>query len=180
MTAAILFEVEGKPTPSSDCSWLLYAPCGCMCGVHVAGYGDTVIASADEAWKSIEVNAEQRRRDKAAGFTVVLGLRSECMKLQDDCPHTPRYGVVKTPVPDGHEWAQISGGGRRSSRRKHLVPTIGVENCKEGRYGSGDTAALCGESGWSWRTEWYALDAPECLACVKKAKATPPALTPTP
>jgi hypothetical protein len=160
---AVLFEIDGKPTRS----WFILAPCGCACGCHVVNEG---AMTEDEVWKSFTPNAEQRRRDKAAGFRIEVGPRSDVLKLSDKCPHTPKWGVEKAPVPEGHQWAReycLTYG-----RRKHLVPDIGVENCTEGRYGAGHTAALCGSEAFHWHTEWYAVDGiPECLTCVKKASA---------
>ncbi|WP_326565105.1 DUF6011 domain-containing protein [Amycolatopsis rhabdoformis] len=161
----MLFEIDGKPTPIDDCSWLLYSPCGCMSGISTVRDG---ALTEDDAWADFEPNAEQRKRDKAAGLRVTIGLRSEVRNLATDCPHTPKWGVENTPVPDGHQWAQTVHTPR--GRRKHLVPDVGVENYAERRYDSGNTAALCGSEGWSWGTAWHELDAPECLACARKAK----------
>jgi len=165
----ILFEIDGQPTPSSDCSWLMYAPCGCMSGVSTVREG---AMTADEAWRSFEPNAEQRRREQKAGFRVEIGPRSASKAITAECPHDPKWGIVRTPVPECYQWARIYLHSRKGSR-KHLVPDIGVENAKERRYSEGDTAALCGASGWHWKTEWWALDGiPECRACAKKASAS--------
>ncbi|WP_410633315.1 hypothetical protein [Amycolatopsis sp. cmx-4-83] len=162
----VLFEIDGKPTPMRDCSWLMYAPCGCMSGACTVREG---AMTADEAWRSFEPNAEQRRRDQKAGFRVQIGLLSDARVLSDDCSHEPKWGVAKTPLPDGHQWARIYRSGQKGGR-KHVVPDIGLENHKEHRYDSGDTDALCGASGWYWKAEWWALDGvPECTRCAKKA-----------
>lgn len=169
MTAKIAFLVEigGKQHPLDDCSWLMYAPCGCMSGISMMR--DDVM-SEEQAWASFESNAEQRRRDQKVGFRVVAGLRSAAKDLHDDCPHTPKWGVVKTPIPDGCQWARV--WGITPGRRKHLVPNIAVENQKEGRFSADNTAPLCGgKAAFFWSAEWYALDAPECMKCVSKAKA---------
>jgi hypothetical protein len=163
----VLFEIDGQPTPMGDCSWLMYAPCGCLCG---ASSVRDVAMTDEQAWASLEPNTEQRRRDKAAGFRVKIGLRSDVMALKHECTHDPKWGVAKTPIPDGYQWARQFSS--RPGRRKHLVPDIGVENFREQRWTAGKTAPLCGgKAEFHWSTEWYALDAPECLACAKKASA---------
>ena len=168
MTAKTTFlvEIDGEQHPLDDCSWLMFAPCGCMSGISMMR--DDVM-SEEQAWASFEPNAEQRRRDQKAGFRVVAGLRTAAKNLHDRCPHTPTWGVVKTPIPDGYQWARQ--WSITSGRRKHLVPDIGVENYREKRFSAGSTAPLCdGKPEFSWSTEWYALDgAPECLKCATKA-----------
>lgn len=164
--AKIFFEIDGKLTPIDDCSWLMYAPCGCMCGVSTVR--DNAMTEA-AAWESLASNAEQRRRDHAAGFRIVLGRRSQVRDLNAECPHTPMWGVEKTPVPGGHQWARTVHPP--IGRRKHLVPDIAVENYVERRYGAGKTAALCGSEAWAWSTKWHDIDVPECRACAKKASA---------
>jgi hypothetical protein len=167
---AFLVEIDGKPHPIDDCSWLMFAPCGCMSGICMM-HEDTM--SEEQAWVSFEPNAEQRRRDQKAGFGVVAGLRTAVKDLGDKCPHTPTWGVAKTPIPDGYQWARQYSSV--PGRRKHLVPDIGVENYREKRWGAEKTAPLCGSKPeFHWSTEWYALDcAPECLRCVAKANASP-------
>jgi len=164
----VLFEIDGKPTPIDDCSWLMYAPCGCMTGISTVRDG---VMSLDEAWRQFEPNAEQRRRDEKAGFRVEVGLREAAKAISVECPHDPKWGVAKTPIPKGHQWARLYLTGRKGAR-KHLVPDIGVENAREHRYGAGDTLALCGASGWHWKTDWWAVEStPECQKCAKQAEA---------
>ncbi|MDQ0377925.1 hypothetical protein [Amycolatopsis thermophila] len=172
---SLMFEVDGKALPADDCSWLLIAPCGCPCGITVIGRGDDVLATAEQAMKAFVPNAEQRRRDAKAGWKVRLGLRKEVHQLVDDCKHTPRWGVEKTPIPEGHVWArQVVSVRRGNGRRKHLVPVIGVENRSEGRYGAGETPALCGSSTWHWSDKWWDVnDYPECVRCQRAARALP-------
>jgi hypothetical protein len=167
MTTEVLFSIDGTPTPASGCSWFMYAPCGCMSGAHSASYGDTVVASETQAWESYEPLKVTRARMQKQGFTIAIGPRSLCMKLSDNCPHEPKWGLVKTTVPEGHQWAKLG----RSGRRKHLVPDAAITNRASRTYD--DVPALCKATGWRWSAEWYDVELPECSKCAKAATAIP-------
>lgn len=164
---SLMFLVDGQPTPADDCTWYEIAPCGCYCGAMLAVVGDTVYALEEQVWKHHYPNAELRRRQVAAGFTMRLDLRARVVELLTiECPHTPKWGVQATPVPDGYAWFR-EDGYRKRGPRKHLVP----ESAAEWRSGE-RPVALCGIPSNLWRTGRHLTNGvPECTRCQKAANA---------
>lgn len=163
---SVYLEYDGKPVPIRDCSWLLVAPCGCVAGITVAdGRAEGPITSPEAALASFTPNAEQLRRDIAAGWTARLhGVRHAAvaeMVGPNGCPHKPMWGEEKAPEVEGWVWAATS-----KARRSHLVPVADDE-------GSFDRtrAAMCGSEYWGWHTDaWAVMDMPTCRRCEAKAR----------
>lgn len=174
--AGIYLNIDGQPVDLDEVSWYEKAPCGCVCGVHVAysDYGSGpawVIATEQQADERMWENKAIREKYQALGFKHFPDLTSKCVELMQNCPHEPKWGYEKAPKPEGHTWAAVHALGSRP-KLMHLVPDIGVENARERRYGIGDTAALCGSKAFHWKDEWYALDGKvECKRCIQKATA---------
>lgn len=169
MTVKLMFEIDGQPVAANDASWYEVAPCGCTCGVMSVVVGDTVYADEEAVWKHHFPNATLRARTRKQGFTQRLGLRKDCQELLGaKCPHTPTYGVEKTPKPDGHRWAREDGS--TNGRLKHLVP--GEFNEHERLWSRHPGAsALCGRESTAWAGGWHHVDGlPECTRCAKAAK----------
>lgn len=166
----LMFTIDGAPTPADDCTWYEIAPCGCYCGAMLAVVGDAVYATEEQVWRHREPNAEQRRRQIAAGFTQKLDLRSKVVELlTPQCEHTPTWGVEATPIPEGYAWFR-EDGYKAKGRRIHLVPASAAE-WKVGER----PAALCGAASNLWRTGSHVTSGiPECTRCQKAAKAGEP------
>ncbi len=167
----IKFEIEGQMVDPDDASWYHYAPCGCCSGVTCTIRMDKVLATEEEAWREWHPNAALRKQQQALGFTMRLGLRREVrerLTLSNECPHTPTYGVQRTPVPEGHGWV-VDADQTPSRGRKHLVPGDYTEGLKFS--GGKQVSALCGRTTWAWdgRRRWLS-DAPECTRCAREAK----------
>ncbi len=166
----ILIRIDGEPLPLSDLTWETLAPCGCTCGVAIASY---IGADREAAARHLVPNAEQRRRDEAAGFVLRLVNTEEAIarfKAPQECPHTPRLGVEKVPVPDGYGWGDAHG-----QRRSHLVQVPPVpEGAESKRYRQWrtdwDVTTLCGRDR-DGRYERTFGDLPTCRTCERKAKA---------
>ncbi|WP_155771715.1 hypothetical protein, partial [Mycobacterium asiaticum] len=96
----VSFTVDGEVLPASEVSWAMVSRCGCICGMHLMTE-DTVTEAA--AWAEMSGNAQEIKRDKARGFTIKM------VKLKttgfDDCTHSPKWGYMPPPTPDGHSWA---------------------------------------------------------------------------
>lgn len=156
----VYLEVDGKPVPAADCSWLLVAPCGCVPGLTAAAWPGTVVTTADEAMAEFTPNHEQRRRDVADGWTarLVAGRSIAVSQMTEDCPHDPKYGRKPRPEKAGHQWAAAN-----KSARLHLAPDNLVGSYKTGE-------ALCGSRDWGWSTEWYrVVDLATCRRCERAA-----------
>lgn len=184
MSNIVQFVIDDRTVDPGDASWYCYAPCGCCCGAVAADPGDDeVIAAEEQAWRELEPSAEQRRRDRAAGYVMRLGLRDQAQKLLgESCPHIPRWGVTPTPVPKGYQWAtkQISTNARD---RSHLVLADALQadaraSCCPGeppnRTGRPNPAreALCGAY---QRERWHAVkrtvnSTVKCSRCQGKAR----------
>lgn len=167
--SAIKFEINGEMVDPDDASWYEIAPCGCACGVMSAQSGPDLYVDEESVWKHIFPNKTQRERTKKQGFRQVLGLRKDCVELLGtECPHTPKYGVERTPLIEGHKWAREDG--LHIGRRKHQV--FGDFD-KHDRLFSFDpkVSALCGRESSSWGGAWHHVDGlPECTRCAKEAK----------
>jgi hypothetical protein len=156
----IYFEVDGEPVPADQCTWVLIAPCGCECAWSIARY----CHSEDEAWHSFSRSKAARQRDVKLGFRLVIK-RHKDIKISQDCPHTPTWGVPPRPQLDGHTWAT-----KDRSRSVHLVPLVIEKN--EYAYQQDSVAAVCRRaSGYVWSARWYDLDGrTDCAACVAEAE----------
>jgi len=174
--SAIKFEIDGQLVDPNDASWYCYAPCGCCCGVTVLVRNSELLATEDQVWREWEPNATNRKRDRAAGFELRLGLRARVRELLVmDCPHEPKWGVAKTPIPDGHRWA-VTSQSPTSRDRRHIVLTANtVDTPKRGEPFPEWTGikheSLCGRSEMRWWGDRLSVsDLPECTRCVKSAK----------
>lgn len=180
--SAIKFEINGQLVDPDQASWYCHAPCGCCSGVTLTLHmgGETLLATEDQAWADYQPNRVLRQQQRAAGFSMRLGLRAEVKeRLVMDCPHTPTWGVHRTSVPEGHGWC-IDTGQTRSRNRKHLVPG---DYTGGPMWGAGRPAALCGRATvlWDGRRGWLS-GTPECSKCQRAAQkiaATLPAEEPS-
>lgn len=156
----IYYEVNGEPVRADECTWVFIAPCGCECGWSVAKYRP----SEDEAWDGFSRSKAARQRDEKRGFRVEIKRHSD-IRIKDDCPHTPKYGVEPRPEIDGHTWA-----AKQRARLLHLVPLV-IE--KGGYFSSreGTVRSMCGRAdAYLWSTMHSDIDGRvECTACVKAA-----------
>jgi hypothetical protein len=180
-TAPIYFEVDGKPQPATNCHWIEIATCGCIAAIHVAAYevrGElTVHNTAEDAFFS-DLPKVVREYEQSLGRTYRLITHQQYRdtymdQMKGSCPHTPQWGEVPVPVPDGWSW-KCSDSVVRRTHRKHIVP----DEMPQG--GRTQVAALCGkkEYDFAWRgDEWHDLaHKVPCKKCVKRADETSPAL----
>lgn len=161
----LYLDVDGQPVPIGECSWLLVAPCGCVSGITIAGRmgSNAPIISAEQAMRDFTPDAESRRRDVAAGWTVRLAGNGRAAVDElvgpEGCQHTPKWGREPKPELAGFVWATC-----RNSHRQHLVPAAEV-----GSYES--TTVLCGFRSWGWKVdEWRLGDLATCLRCERDAR----------
>lgn len=170
----VYLEHGGKPVPARDLAWYTIAPCGCTSGVQTtdAGEGGMILATEQQAWDNGLGAKAIRDLRRAQGFTYELGFRADVVtRMSGTCPHTPQWGIEKTPIPDGHHWAHA--GGR--ARRIHLVPgtptdhyRITVENWRD----DAPPQALCDAKEYSWDVgPWLPSEYLECGKCAKAATA---------
>lgn len=160
MSAEILVRLEGEtePRPLRDLTWETIAPCGCTCGLALAEY---IGHDYDTAMTRLEPNAEQRRRDAAAGYVVRLVPHSESAdRFSAQCHHDPKWGRDSAPVPDGYCWGEAA----QDARRQHLVP---VPADTEKRWVEW-AAPLCGGKRDLFQKGWRL---PTCRSCEKRARA---------
>lgn len=172
--SAIKFEIDGQMVAPDDASWYHYAPCGCCCGVTCTVDRDGLLATEDDAFADLYPNALMRKQQRDLGFTMRLGLRSEVReRVQRECPHNPKWGVERTPVPDGHGWC-VDLVQMFSRSRKHIVPGDHTGDAKFDR-----VSALCGRTTVTWdgRRVWL-YQVAECTRCAKVAKELAAANTP--
>ncbi len=170
-TATITFDIDGQTVAAEDAVWYQVAPCGCTCGVSVVtlssvkGYSPKL--TEDSAWEAFYSNAEQRRRDKAAGFRIELGFREDITtRLKVKCGHVPQWGVPEQPMLEGWVWA-----GNRAGRRAHLVPGDSQGEALKVLPGLDALKALCGKADRHWGTFYVELgDLPTCRKCEAKAR----------
>lgn len=86
---AITVEIDGKPTPVEDATWLWIAPCGCAWGAHLAKSGGQVLLDEKAVAKSFYETARLRRERTKEGFRFELRPRGEVMRLGYPCEHEP-------------------------------------------------------------------------------------------
>jgi hypothetical protein len=166
----ILIEYNGSMRPAVEMCWALEAPCGCVAGLTAVWSGKAwsqVISSERQAWNQMYPNGapdrEQARRDRAAGFTIVLGVKEACARaLSEGCQCSPHWGLFPDLIPDGYAWARSKG------ERLHLVRLGLLEN--DEHFVHKKINSLCGKSGWTWTTAADFLDVPNCLLCIDLAK----------
>lgn len=90
---------DGQVLPLADCDWIMWAPCGCACGVTVAEFRDgEALTTAEAVWKDWYPNARERLKRREQGFTLTLISHARYAeevlpKFQGDCPHTPTWGI---------------------------------------------------------------------------------------
>lgn len=174
MSAKLLFEVNGTTLRPDECSWFLFAPCGCMAGATLIEHGDgTFLATDEDAWTSMYENAGLRDRTKADGFRMELAERARIVEMNGSCSHTPKWGRETAAVPDGHVWARQKSL-RGDGRRKHFVPTEHVEMRDGPTRGPGEVSALCGRAKtWWWCGDsWFVDEVAPCTRCESQAVAS--------
>lgn len=159
----IYYEIGGEPVPAKECMWAFVAPCGCECGWSVAGSEYAV--DEDQAWDSFSRTKARRRRDEQLGFRVEIKRRTD-IRVEDECQHTPRFGVPPRPEIEGHTWAVKFEG-----RALHLVP-LAIEKDGYRHVKDGPVEAICRRAdAYSWSTDSFRLDdLVECTACWKAAE----------
>lgn len=162
MTPTMYFEVDGTPVRADECTWVKIAPCGCECAWSLAKYTPT----EDGAWDDFSPSKAMRRRDERLGYTVQIKRHSD-IRIKDDCPHTPRFGVEPRPQPEGHTWA-----GTHDGRVLHLVPIVIEQDDHSGLRRDEQVASICGRaSAFIWSTQWHIVDGrTECAGCLTAAK----------
>lgn len=169
----VSFTVNGEVLPAREVSWAMYAPCGCISGLHLMTQ-DTVTLEA--AWKQMSGNAQMIKRDKERGFDVKM------VRHRDidwgDCKHSPKWGYMPTPIPPEHSWAATY-----KDRVRHLVPLVASEEEDDERewvegeekWWTQKVTSLCGKTTDAlrlWSRKWYRLDGKaECSRCVSLAEA---------
>lgn len=160
----IYFEVDGQPAPADECTWVVIAPCGCECSWSLARY----TRSEDEAWQGFSHSKAARKRDEKLGFRMTI-MRHKDIKVSDDCPHTPKWGVEPRPTPEGHTWAT-----KHDSRTVHLVPVVIEKDSITDGFGAGRaevTAACKRVSAYVWSTRLHTFwGRTDCAACTAAAK----------
>lgn len=159
----VYLDYEGAPVPIEDCSRLLVAPCGCVPGISTATAGNDLIVTPEQALAEFVENAEQRRRDIAAGWSTRLAgpdRQAASRQMTPECPHTPMWGREPLPALDGYKWAADGSKGKRS----HLVLEEKLDTFVNSR-------ALCGNESWGWRNGWPARELPSCRRCESQARA---------
>lgn len=176
----LLAVIDGESHPLLDCFWGMFAPCGCLSGATVTGFGDMpqhgVKATEEAAWASMYDSAPERERDEKAGFTFRLITRDTYKALTMKCEHDPKWGVPAIPKPEGMTWA-LTVGSRRPAKtvRLHLVPDDVVNLSHAERWADGPPAkvtALCAKksSDERWKSEWPDVDGQiECGDCIAAA-----------
>lgn len=94
-----------------DHGWHLYAPCGCLAGVHVAHDGWVILGTPASALQEFYPRAREREKKVRQGWTVELHHRSDLPSPWDPCEHEPRWtrpdDTPPSPVLD-----YALGGGR--------------------------------------------------------------------
>lgn len=93
MTARIMFDIDGVPTPAADCDWQILAPCGCVVGLSVIERMGGALVTEDQALRAFEPMARKRQRMVKDGYAARLGLRSEGVRMfRLPCPHEKDAG----------------------------------------------------------------------------------------
>lgn len=162
--------IDGKLYPLSECTWVMFEPCGCASGVSLAEYEP----SEDAAWKSFTSHGTAREveREKAGGAELRLMLSTaireggpaSLLMTLGDCKHEPKWGRKPSPpLPDGHVWAVRHYEGR-ASHTKHAV-VLG-EPTYPGEWGV-PGKPLCGASTSSWKRESWYVEAPNAWASAR-------------
>lgn len=180
----VYLEVDGKPHPATDCHWIQIATCGCIAAVARAGYraggrdsGELVIWHTGEDAFLRDMPKVVREYEQTRGWRYQLITNKQygdtyMEQMKGTCPHTPQWGHVPVPMPDGWTWGSLDGIGRRSTYRKHIVPAEKPNDMVK-------MAALCGkeDTAWRWKMDRFDLyDTIPCAKCVKVANDTSPAL----
>lgn len=166
----VSFTVDGEALPAQQVCWAMYSSCGCVAGVHMMTE-DTV--TERDAWKAMSGNARMVKRDRDRGFTIKMAKLAD-VDFGERCAHTPQWGYVKPPKPDGYSWAVSFTG-----RTLHLVPLVEAEDGAgfewvQGADWKAKATSLCGrvtESVRGWSRKWYRTDGKvECAGCLKIAE----------
>jgi hypothetical protein len=97
----LLAEINGEHVPLGRADWVLWAPCGCPCGVCIAAYAPT----EEDAWKEFYDHKRDRVRAQRDGYRLVLMTHARysaevCPRMTARCPHEPG-GEVQLELPGG-------------------------------------------------------------------------------
>lgn len=176
----VSFTIDGEAVPAHELAWVMYAACGCICALHMITV-DTINETA--AWTAMSGNAHMIKQDKARGHTIKM-VKHKGLPL-DDCPHSPKWGYIPTPIPPGYSWATHD-----HTRCQHLVPLTAApepdKNKKKDPYahepewveddgGWRTRASLCGKSTEPvrvWSRKWWRMHhRHECSRCAKIAES---------
>lgn len=180
--ATVYLEVDGKPHPASDCHWIEIAACGCISGSSYAESAGEIHTSGPDAfrWDTPKVVHEYHLANSGSTFKLITHQQFKdtyAEQMRGDCPHTPRWGIVPIPVPDGWTWMTTDSGFGRRTFRKHIVPadTPVVEGSRTKM--RKQATALCGKAESIWYdSRSFLHDTIPCAKCVKVANDTSPAL----
>ena len=93
MSPRLLAEIDGAVIPLDKCDWVLWAPCGCPCGVTLASYAPT----EDDAWKTLydykrEITKAQKQGCHLELMTHERWGREVMPAMQARCTHTAKGG----------------------------------------------------------------------------------------
>ncbi|MEU8829422.1 hypothetical protein [Streptomyces sp900116325] len=71
----LMVQIDGQTLPLKDCSWSMWAPCGCMVAISLAVGGEQILATEEQAHK----NHSPRKRDRDR--EIRLGYRWELITM---------------------------------------------------------------------------------------------------
>ena len=88
-SSVVITDRNGNPIPTEDATWVMRAPCGCICAAQVVQGVRGVDLAPDFCCTPAEL-----AEDLAAGFSI------EAMAVQEfratgSCTHTPKWGVER-------------------------------------------------------------------------------------
>lgn len=184
--------IDGTDYDLRDCTWLHFAPCGCLGGVAAAW-----AYPADEEKVAIELTGtrtvKEAKRDKGAGYTLRLVPHTEFVEkyaeaFKGECPHSPKWGIMPDPVPPGYAWGHDKGIYRHLVAAERVADTTYDPETRQRREEPRHTegAALCGGGGsgrhrWAFWTNCGGHLYGETIACLKCVAAAnriaPPLIT---
>ena len=73
MAVTLYADIEGQRVPLGSCDWVLWAPCGCPCGVSMAATKHGVRAGdEDAAWRCFYDTKREVARAQREGYRVEL------------------------------------------------------------------------------------------------------------
>lgn len=88
--ADLMVQIDGQMVPLKDCTWSMWASCGCLVAVSMAVSGDRVLATEEQAHKSHSPRKRDRDRETRDGYRwklitlahyrAEIGAQWECTK----------------------------------------------------------------------------------------------------